>query len=151
MNSHELAWAKCIATSITFHKKGQSLMVLPYFLVSYKCMKSLSMSPQNHSVLLQCSFQCVTWFRTSSGPQVHKTPICRMELSLDCSVHVCLCINPPKGGIISYVVSWLTVINIWLTGSHSCRYLDTGVTFYLFSVHQWLALLQSQKIDNMVN
>ena len=39
---------------------------------------------------------------------------------------------PPKGGIKPYVASWLTVINIQLTGSHSCRYLDMNVTLNPF-------------------
>ena len=37
-----------------------------------------------------------------------------------------------RHNILCRIISWLTVINIQLTGSHSCWYLDMGLTFMLF-------------------
>lgn len=41
--------------------------------------------------------------------------------------------SPHKGGITLYFASWLTVINIKLMGSHSCRYLDACGFFFNLS------------------
>ena len=68
-------------------------------------------------------------------------------LLLGLTSHIC-CFGVSSGGKTPYIASRNTVINIKLTGSHSCWYWDTGVIFscLFFSFLSGLAMLANDVV-----